>query len=77
MNQELKQFSGFILERVKQEKIEEAKELLGANLKKLEEGNFTRDDFAEVMPKMKALLKPDKVGEVQAIMQLYAQKFNR
>ena len=77
MNQGQEKFLEFILERIKEDKIEEAKALLADNFKKQSEGNFTQDDIAQTIPKMLALLKPDKVEEVQAIMKQFAQDFQR
>lgn len=73
MNQGQEKFLGFILERVKEDKVEEAKALLADNFKKQSEGNFTQDDIVQFIPKMITLLKPDKVEEVQAIMKQFAQ----
>ena len=74
MNQEQEQFLSFILERVKADKVEEAKVLLECNFKKLSEGNFTQDDLAQVIPKMLDLLKPDKIEEVQTVMKQFAER---
>lgn len=68
MNQGQEQFLGFILERVQEDKIEEAKALLAESFKKQSEGTFTHEYISEFIPKMIALLKPEKVEEVQAIM---------
>ncbi|MDR3586864.1 MAG: hypothetical protein P4L59_16355 [Desulfosporosinus sp.] len=72
MNQEQELFLDFILERVKADRIEEAKVLLEYNFKKLAEGNFTQDDLEQVIPKMLDLLKPDKIEEVQTVMKQFA-----
>jgi len=74
MDQGQEQLIGFILERVKDDKVDEAKVLLSENFKKLAEGNFTQDDIAQVIPKMIALLRPDKIVEVQtAVMMQFAE----
>lgn len=73
MNQGQEKFLGFILERVKDDKIEEAKALLADNFKKQAEGNFTQDDIVQFIPKMIALLKPDKVEEVNAVMEQFSK----
>ena len=74
MDQAQEQLIGFILERVKDDKVDEAKVLLSENFKKLAEGNFTQDDIAQVIPKMIALLRPDKIVEVQtAVMMQFAE----
>lgn len=77
MEQGQEKFLSFILERVKEDKIDEAKALLADNFKKQAEGNFTQDDIAQTIPKMLALLKPEKIEEVQAIMKQFAQDFHR
>jgi DNA-directed RNA polymerase subunit F len=75
MNQGQEKFLGFILERVKEDKVEEAKALLANNFKKQAEGTFTQDDAVQFIPKMVALLKPDKVEEVKAVMKQFSENF--
>ncbi len=76
MNQGQDQFLSFILERVKDDKVEEAKVLLGENFKKLTEGNFTQDDIVQFIPKMISLLKPEKLEEVQTVVMQFAGNFS-
>lgn len=76
MNQEQEQFLSFILERVKDDKVEEAKVLLVENFKKLTEGSFTQDDIVQFLPKMIALLKPEKLEEVQTVVMQFAENFS-
>jgi hypothetical protein len=76
MNHGQEQFLSFILERVKEDKIEEAEELLNENFKKLTEGNFTQDDIIQFIPKMIALLKPEKLEEVQTVVMQFAENFS-
>lgn len=73
MNQGQEKFLGFILERVKDDKIEEAKALLADSFKKQAEGNFTQDDAVQFIPKMIALLKLDKVEEVKTVMEQFSK----
>ena len=73
MNAAQEKFLNFILERVKEDKAEEVKELLADNFKKQEEGKFTVDDATKFIPKMISLLKPDKAQEVQAVMKQFAE----
>ncbi|MDP4153215.1 MAG: hypothetical protein Q8865_07260 [Bacillota bacterium] len=73
MNQGQEKFYEFILERVQEDKVEEAKELLMDNFKKQQKGNFTQEDVLKFIPKMISLLKPEKVEEVQAVMKQFAQ----
>ena len=75
MNQGQEKFLSFILERVKEDKTDEAKALLADNFKKQAEGVFTQNDIAQSIPKMIALIKPDKVDEVQSVMKQYAGSF--
>ena len=72
MNKGQEQFQGFILERVQENKVEEAKTLLADNFKKQAEGTFTQADVLHFIPKMVAMLKPDKVEEVKAVMKQFA-----
>ena len=76
MNKGQEQFSGFILERVKEDKVEEAKALLAESFKKQSEGTFSQAYIMEFIPKMLAMLKPEKVEEVQAVMQQFAANLN-
>ncbi|NFD77281.1 hypothetical protein FC826_16460 [Clostridium botulinum] len=76
MNQGQEKFLGFILERVEEDKVEEAKALLADNFKKQAEGNFTHDDITQFIPKMAMLLKPDKIEEVQTVMKQFAENFS-
>ncbi len=73
MNQGQEKFLGYILERVKEDKYEEAKALLEENFKKQAEGNFTQEDISQFIPKIIALLKVDKIEEVQAVMKQFSQ----
>jgi len=75
MDQGQEQFLGYILERVQEDKVEEARVLLLESFKKLSEGNFTQDDIMQFIPKMMMLLKPDKIEEVQSIMMQFAGDF--
>lgn len=76
MNAGQEKFLKFILERVKEDKVDEVKELLADNFKKQEEGKFTGDDATQFIPKMISLLRPDKVEEVQAIMKQFAENID-
>lgn|GEM_PF-200525 len=76
MDQGQEQFLSFILERVKDDKVEEAKVLLFENFKKLTEGKFTQADIVQFIPKMIALLKPEKLEEVQTVVMQFAENFS-
>jgi hypothetical protein len=68
-------FLNFILQRVKEDKVEEAKELLSENFKKQDEGTFTKEDIEQFIPKMMSLLKPEKLEEVKAIAMKFSGDF--
>jgi Tfp pilus assembly pilus retraction ATPase PilT len=73
MNQGQERFFNFILERVKEDKVEEAKALLTANFRKQAEGTFTHEDIMQSTTKITALLKPEKIEEVKAVMKQFAE----
>ena len=73
MDQGQEKFYGFILERVQEDKIEEAKALLADNFAKQREGTFKQADALQFIPKMMSLLKPEQVDEVKAIMKQFSQ----
>lgn len=77
MNQGQEKFLGFVLERVQEGKVDEAKALLAESFKKQSEGTFSHEYIIEFIPKMIALLKPEKVEEVKEIMQQFAQNLNK
>ena len=72
MDQIQELFLNYILERVQEDKVEEAKQLLALGFQKLAEGNFTQADIAEFIPKMISILKPDKIEEVQEVVKQFA-----
>ena len=65
MHQGQENFLGFILERVQEGKVDEAKSLLAESFKKQSEGTFSHEYIIEFIPKMIALLKPEKVEEAK------------
>jgi predicted RND superfamily exporter protein len=77
MNQGQERFYLYILERVKEDKLEEAKALLAENFKKQEEGSFSQDDIISFVPKIVGMLKPDKIEEVQAVMKDFSNNLNK
>ena len=70
-------FLSFILQRVKEDKVEEAKELLAENFKKQDENTFTKEDIEQFIPKMMNLLKPDKIEEVKAVTKQFSGDFQQ
>ena len=73
MNEGQEKFLGYILERVQEDKIEEARALLTESFRKQEEGTFAYEDALQLIPKMISLLKPEKVEEVQAVVKQFSQ----
>lgn len=68
-------FEDFILQRVKDDKVGEAKKILAENFRKQDEGFFTQKDAEQFFPKILSMLKPDKVEEVNAIVRQFAKNF--
>ncbi|MCM3316953.1 hypothetical protein M3603_09770 [Rummeliibacillus stabekisii] len=68
-------FLCFILQRVQEGKEEEAREILLENFKKQDEGTFSQEDIQEFIPKMIALLKPEKLEEVKAAVKQFSGSF--
>lgn len=75
MDKGQEQFLEYILERVQEDKVEEAKELFLGTFKKLTEGTLTQEEIMMLIPIAMGLLKPDKVEEVLAIMNEFAGDF--
>lgn len=67
MNQGQEKLYNFILDRVKEDKVEEAKALLSDSFEKQSEGTFTQEDVSTFMTEMINLLKPEHIEEVQSI----------
>ncbi len=77
MNQGQERFYQFIIERVEENQVEEAKKLLEYNFKKQDEGNFTQNDMIQFIPKLIGMLKPDKIEEVQAVMKEFSSQLHK
>lgn len=77
MNKGQEQFLNYILDRVKEGRAEEAKQLMLANFQKQQEGSFSQEDIAQFIPKMLELLKPEKVAEVQEVVKQFTANFIR
>ncbi len=75
MDQGQQQFLEYFLERVKEDKVEEAKALFNETFKKLTEGNISQEEIMMLIPVAMELLKPDKVEEVVAVMSEFARDF--
>ncbi len=68
MHEGQEKFYNFILERVKEEKLEEAKALLLEGFEKQADNTFNADYMASYISKMTSLLKDEHVDEVAGIM---------
>lgn len=74
MNQGQEMFYNFFIERVKDNKKEEAKLLLEDSFAKQAEGTFDMAYFQEIMPKLFAIVKPEAVEEVKEAIDHFASK---
>lgn len=74
MNQGQQKFYDFIMERVKDDRCQDAKALLEEHFIKQEAGTFTHEDIMQFIPKMTEMLKQEHVDEVTAIMMEFAGK---
>lgn len=68
MNQGQQMFLGFILQRVKEDKKEEAREMLNEAFRRQEEGTFDKDFVRHFIPNMLKLIKDEFYDEVQDVM---------
>ncbi|WP_042350766.1 hypothetical protein [Bacillus massiliigorillae] len=77
MNQGQEKFFTFILERVQEDKQEEAKALLAESFQKQQDRTFNMDYLNSFIPKMMSILKPECVEEVKAIMEQFASNLKK
>ncbi|KMN43513.1 hypothetical protein ACT1UG_07745 [Bacillus paramycoides] len=68
-------FLNFILQRVQEDKQDEAKAILTENFKKQDEGAFSKEDIEQFIPKMISLLKPEKLEEVKAVVKQFSGNY--
>ncbi|MED1559726.1 hypothetical protein [Bacillus paramycoides] len=68
-------FLNFILQRVQEDKQNEAKAILTENFKKQDEGAFSKEDIEQFIPKMISLLKPEKLEEVKAVVKQFSGNY--
>lgn len=71
MNDGQKKFLGFILDRVKEDKKQEAEALLAESFGKQKEGTFNKEYLMSFIPKMMSCIREDKMEEVKNIMMNY------
>lgn len=72
MNPGQKMFYNFFMERVKEEKKDEAKALLEESFARQDAGTFDKAYFQEMMPKYFAVIKPDAIEELKQAMEHFA-----
>lgn len=63
MNANQQRFYDFVMERVKEDKAEEAKAMILENFKKQDEGTFTLEYMRQNTPKMMSFIKPEFLEE--------------
>lgn len=63
MNQGQKKFFDFVMERVKNGKEEQVQAIMSESFRKQDEGTFTKEYMAEIVPGMIVLLRPECVEE--------------
>ncbi|AUS97218.1 hypothetical protein CDQ84_16515 [Clostridium thermosuccinogenes] len=72
MNPGQKMFYNFFMERVKEDKKDEAKALLEESFARQDAGTFDKAYFQEMMPKYFAVIKPDAIEELKQAMEHFA-----
>lgn len=65
MNPGQQQFYDFFMERIKEDKVEEAKTILQENFKKQDEGTFTKEYMQESMAKLMSFVKPEFLEDLK------------
>jgi len=65
MNDGQQKFMDFLLARVQDDKIDEAKAILEESFRKQDEGAFDPAYMAQVMPQLMALVKPEHIEELK------------
>ena len=74
MNLGQEQFQNFILERVRDEHKESAKEVLSKSFKKQDDGKFSLADTLKTQASLLKMLKPETIDEVKAAMAKFTTK---
>ncbi|HAX73381.1 MAG TPA: hypothetical protein DCY20_07645 [Firmicutes bacterium] len=69
------QFLDFILKRVQDNKVDEARKLISEKFEKQAAGTFSYGDIGDFIPKITMLLKPNKVDEVHDVLHQFAASF--
>jgi len=72
MNKGQEMFYNFFMDRVMDDKKEEAKSLLEESFARQAAGTFDMTFFQEIMPKFYAIVKPEALEEVKEAMEHFA-----
>ncbi len=72
MNEGQEMFYNFLMERVKEDKAADARELLLECFARQNAGTFDRNYFDTVLPRFHAVIKPEAVEEVSQVMTRFA-----
>lgn len=64
----------YILARVEEKNIENAKTLLSKTFEKQDEGSFTKCDVTVLTPLLMSIVKPESIKEVQDFVKNYGQE---
>ena len=67
------EFYQYILDRVKEKNIENAKTLLTKTFEKQDEDSFTKCDLTVLMPLLMSIAKPESIKDVQDYVKNYWQ----
>ncbi len=68
MNKGQEMFFNFIMQNVKEESKEKAKELLAESFGKQDDGTFNKEYMMTFIPRMLELIKPESIEQVKNIM---------
>ncbi|MBD7914464.1 hypothetical protein H9660_04835 [Clostridium sp. Sa3CUN1] len=68
MNKGQEMFFNFIMQNVKEESKEKAKELLSESFGKQDDGTFNKEYMMTFIPRMLELIKPESIEQVKNIM---------
>ena len=74
MNHGQEMFYNFFMERVKDDKKEEAKLLLEDSFAKQDAGTFNMEHLQKIMPEFYAIAKPEAMKEIQEAMDNFASR---
>ena len=74
MDQGQEKFFNFIMQRVQDDKREEAKKLLNDNFTKQAAGEFNQEAMKNSISKILKILKPEHLEEVKGIMQQFGKQ---